>query len=98
MLKLIEKLKPKSIVSIHTPAACIDDSENTDLGSRLADKSSFPLVLDWDIKTPGSFGTWGKENGLSVITYELPDESIGDIRKFYDCIFSFSIVALSKTP
>jgi protein MpaA len=29
-------------------------------------------VRDVGYPTPGSFGTWGAEQGLSVITYEFP--------------------------
>ncbi len=81
LLGLIERLKPKSIISIHAPAACIDDPDNTAIGAWLAERTNLPHLLDWDIETPGSLGTWGKENGLPVITVELPDESIGDIMK-----------------
>ena len=31
-----------------------------------------PLVADVGYPTPGSFGTWGGERGLEVVTYELP--------------------------
>lgn len=39
-----------------------------------------PLVQGVGYPTPGSFGTWGAEQGVSVVTYEFPlitpDEAI----------------------
>jgi protein MpaA len=31
-----------------------------------------PLEPDVGYATPGSFGSWGQEHGVSVITYEFP--------------------------
>ncbi len=79
ILNLISELKPKFIVSIHSPAACIDDPADTDIGRWLSSRTELPHLLEWDIETPGSLGTWGKENGLPVITYELPNDSLDNI-------------------
>jgi protein MpaA len=42
------------------------------LGRWLAAKTGMPLVTDVGYPTPGSFGTWGAERGVPVITYEFP--------------------------
>ena len=84
LIDLIDKLRPKTIISIHAPAGLIDDPEDTQIGAWLAQKTGLPHVTDWDIVTPGSMGTWGKENNIPIITYELPDASIQNIRKIHE--------------
>lgn len=41
------------------------------------------LVEDIGYPTLGSFGTWGKENDVSIITVELPYKSIREHRECY---------------
>jgi protein MpaA len=72
LLALIDELEPASAVALHAPLACIDDPGHTHLGRRLAKRTGMPLVQDVGYPTPGSFGSWGKDRGLPVITYELP--------------------------
>jgi murein peptide amidase A len=31
-----------------------------------------PLVMDVGYPTPGSFGSWGADHGVPVVTYEFP--------------------------
>jgi protein MpaA len=71
-MRLIEDLKPKAVISLHAPLACIDDANASELGRWLADRTGLSLVKDVGYPTPGSFGTWGRENGVPVITYEFP--------------------------
>ena len=72
LLALIAELRPAVVVALHAPLACIDDAAGSALGARLAARSGLPLVRDVGYPTPGSFGTWGGERGLPVITYEFP--------------------------
>lgn len=72
LIALVHELKPQTVIALHAPLACIDDSNESDLGRWLADRTGLPLVRDVGYPTPGSFGTWGAEQGLSVITYEFP--------------------------
>ena len=72
LMSLVEDLNPDAVVALHAPLACIDDPGSTPLGRRLADRTGLPLVADVGYATPGSFGTWGAERGLSVVTYEFP--------------------------
>ena len=81
LLNLISEIKPKIIISIHSDAACIDDPDNSEIGKWLSKYTKLPHILEYDHPTPGSLWTWGKENGISIITYELPDQSINTIRK-----------------
>ena len=71
LIQLIRELHPKAVISLHAPLACIDDANASPLGKWLADRTGLPFVQDVGYPTPGSFGTWGKENGVPVITYEF---------------------------
>jgi murein tripeptide amidase MpaA len=72
LLSLIDELRPDAVIALHAPLACIDDAHNSDLGQRLAARTGLPLVRDVGYPTPGSFGSWGSEHGVPVITYEYP--------------------------
>jgi protein MpaA len=72
LLRLIGELHPGAVVALHAPLACIDDMKQSALGRRLAERTGMPLVTDVGYPTPGSFGTWGSENGVPVVTYEFP--------------------------
>jgi murein peptide amidase A len=72
LLSLITELEPAAVVALHAPLACIDDMNQSTLGRRLAEKTGMPFVTDVGYPTPGSFGTWGAEHGVPVVTYEFP--------------------------
>ncbi len=72
LLNLVDELEPQAVVALHAPLACIDDPGETPLGRWLAKRTGLPLVRDVGYPTPGSFGSWGKDQGVSVVTYELP--------------------------
>ena len=71
LIRLIETLQPEAAVALHAPLACIDDPNSSPLGVWLAERTGLPLVPDVGYPTPGSFGTWGAEQGLPVVTYEF---------------------------
>jgi len=72
LLALIAELRPDAVVALHAPLACIDDANTSALGARLAARTGMPLVRDVGYPTPGSFGSWGSEHGVPVVTYEFP--------------------------
>jgi protein MpaA len=72
LIALIGELEPATVVALHAPLACIDDPPGSALGRWLARQTHLPQVKDVGYPTPGSFGTWGAEQGLPVITYEFP--------------------------
>ena len=72
LMALIQELKPDAVVALHAPLACIDDANDSALGRWLSERTGLPLVADVGYATPGSFGTWGSEQGLPVVTYEFP--------------------------
>lgn len=69
---LASLLKPKSILSVHSPIGCIDAPERTPLVDSLQTVFGLPWVADIGYSTPGSFGTWCAENGVECVTLELP--------------------------
>jgi protein MpaA len=72
LLRLIEELSPPVVVALHAPLACIDDAKEGPLAHWLAERTGLPLVSDVGYPTPGSFGSWGGEQGVGVVTYEFP--------------------------
>ena len=76
LLSLIERLKPRAIVSLHSALACVDDSGASHLGRQLADRCALPFLTEIGYPTPGSMGTWAGEQGLNLVTLELEDASL----------------------
>lgn len=72
LLALIERLRPDAVVALHAPLACIDDANGSPLGRWLSQRTGMPLVRDVGYPTPGSFGAWGGDHGVPVVTYEFP--------------------------
>ena len=72
LLALLADLRPEVAIALHAPLACIDDANQSALGRWLAERTGLPFVTDVGYPTPGSFGTWGREHELPVITYEFP--------------------------
>jgi protein MpaA len=72
LIKLIRKLQPTEILSIHSPLACVEALTVTPLTSFLAKISQTPYKEDIGYPTPGSLGTWCRENSVHCVTWELP--------------------------
>lgn len=72
LMALIADLAPDAVVALHAPLGCIDDAHASQLGRRLAARTGMPLVRDVGYPTPGSFGSWGSDQGIPVVTYEFP--------------------------
>jgi protein MpaA len=71
LIRLIGELGPEAVISLHAPLACIDDANASPLGKWIANRTGLRFVQDVGYPTPGSFGTWGREHGVRVITYEF---------------------------
>jgi murein peptide amidase A len=71
LMRLVRELEPEAVVALHAPLGCIDDHQESSLARWIAGKTGLPLVADVGYPTPGSFGTWGGEQGLTVVTYEF---------------------------
>ena len=76
LIGLVKKLRPKQIVTLHGPLACIDDPDQSPLGKWLAEQTKMPLVTEIGYPTPGSFGTWCCEQNIPIITWEFPHQPI----------------------
>lgn len=72
LIGLIDELKPEAVVALHASLACIDDAKRGPLAHWLAERTGLPLVSGVGYPTPGSFGTWGGEKDIVVVTYEFP--------------------------
>ena len=79
LVQLIEDVEPEAVVALHAPLACIDSLHPGPLARWVAKRTGLPLVDDVGYPTPGSFGTWGAERGLPVVTYEFALASIDDV-------------------
>jgi len=80
LLSLLERLKPRAIVSLHAALACIDDAGNSQLGRELAARCALPLTSEIGYPTPGSMGTWASEQRLTLVTWELEAASLYDLK------------------
>ncbi len=76
LLSLIEHLKPRAIISLHSALACVDDAGASHLGRQLADRCALPFLTEIGYPTPGSMGTWAGERGLNLVTLELENASL----------------------
>lgn len=83
MIDIVEKLKPDLIIALHAPLACIDDPRLSQAGRILSNHSGLELIDDIGYPTPGSFGTWAKENDHHLITFEFPRQSIEKLSAKY---------------
>ena len=80
LLSLIERLKPRAIVTLHAALACIDDAGSSHLGRQLAERCALPLIGEIGYPTPGSMGTWAGERELTLVTWELEAASLYDLK------------------
>lgn len=80
LISLIERLRPRAVVSLHAALACIDDAGNSHLGRQLAARCALPLLTEIGYPTPGSMGTWASEQGLTLVTWELEVASLYDLK------------------
>ncbi len=80
LLSLLDSLKPRAVISIHTALACVDDAGNSRLGRQLASRCGLPLLTEIGYPTPGSMGTWATEQNLTLVTWELEDASLYDLK------------------
>ena len=83
LIKLIHEIKPKLIISIHGFLGCIDDPDASPIAKDIALRSGLELVPDVGYATPGSFGSWCKEQAIPIITYELPPQDITEMKQIH---------------
>lgn len=80
LLALLEKMKPRAVVTLHAALACIDDADSSFLGRQLSEKSGLRLE-PVGYPTPGSFGSWAREHDLNLVTYEFEAASPYELKE-----------------
>lgn len=80
LLSLIERVRPRAIVTLHSALACVDDAGDSHLGRQLAARCALPLVTQIGYPTAGSMGTWAGEQQLTLVTLELEDASLYQLK------------------
>ncbi len=85
VLRLMERIPPTKILSVHQPLACNNPDGPAGLGLAMlmAQYNGYPVEPYIGFPTPGSYGTYaGKELGIPMVTLELspgrPDEPAFD--------------------
>ncbi len=78
LMRLIEQLQPRVIVSIHSPYRVVNYDgplpDTLHLAEAMAAHNGYPVTASIGYPTPGSFGNWaGLERHIPTITLELPD-------------------------
>jgi protein MpaA len=77
LVTLIQKLSPEAILAMHAPMACIDAPVCTPMVESLCEAFWVPWHADIGYPTPGSLGTWCKQQkSPECITLELPRMSL----------------------
>lgn len=76
LLSLLERLRPRAVVTLHSALACVDDAGGSHLGRQLAERCALPFLTEIGYPTPGSMGTWASEQGLTLVTLELENASL----------------------
>jgi len=80
LISLLERLKPRAVITLHAALACIDDADDSFLGRQLSERSGLPFELV-TYATPGSFGSWALEHGMILVTYEFEAASAYDLKE-----------------
>ena len=76
IIDVIEKYKPKLILSLHAPYKIVNyDGPAEDVAQKISDIIGYPVEASIGYPTPGSFGTYcGVERNIPTITLELDEE------------------------
>ena len=87
LISIIEKNKPKLILTIHAPYKVVNyDGPAKEIAQKISDIIGYPTEESIGYPTPGSFGTWaGIEKQIPTITLELDEEC--DIKELEKPVF-----------
>ena len=86
IMTVISRHKPRLIVSLHEPLACVNyNGPSIRIARRISKLTGLPVTGDVGYPCPGSMGTYyGFERRLPLITLELPQGEIDT--EFYSAI------------
>jgi protein MpaA len=79
LISLLDRMKPRAVIALHSALACIDDLDSSFLAQQLSERSGLPLEIV-SYATLGSFGSWAEEQELNLVTYELEPASPYDLK------------------
>ena len=76
VIDIIEKNKPKLILTLHAPYKVVNyDGPAKEISEKISKIIGYPVEESIGYPTPGSFGTWaGIERNIPTITLELDEE------------------------
>ena len=78
IMSIVSKFRPRLIVSLHEPLACVNyNGSCVRIARRISNMTGLSAVGDIGYPCPGSMGNYyGVDKRLPVITLELPEESV----------------------
>ena len=76
LIKTIENIAPKLIISLHAPYKVVNyDGNAKQIAEKISNIIGYPVKESIGYPTPGSFGTWaGIEKNIPTITLELDEK------------------------
>ena len=76
VIDIINKTKPKLILTLHAPYKVVNyDGPASEISKKISKIIGYPVEESIGYPTPGSFGTWaGIERNIPTITLELDEE------------------------
>jgi protein MpaA len=83
LLELIETQQIEQVVSLHAPLSCVDCASDWELADELAERLGLKRVRDIGHPMTGSMGSWASEAGIRLITLEIEDLALVEIRRKY---------------
>lgn len=87
LIRLIERIKPKLILTLHAPYKIVNyDGPAEYISEKISKIIGYPVEKSIGYPTPGSFGTWaGIERNIPTITLELDEKC--DIEELESPVF-----------
>lgn len=98
LVSLIQELSPNLVLSMHAPMGCIDAPRQSELVRALCDTMGLLWRPDIGYPTPGSLGTWCKEQkSPECVTLELPRMSLEALFERYGSNFAALLQKVDST-
>ncbi len=87
IIDIIEKNKPKLILTLHAPYKVVNyDGDAKEISEKISEIIGYPVEESIGYPTPGSFGTWaGIERSIPTVTLELDEEC--DVKELETPVF-----------
>ncbi len=76
LMNFIKVCPPQAVLSVHSWEPQINyDGPAQDLARAMAKKNGYKVTENIGYPTPGSLGTWGRDNHIPTVTLELPEKA-----------------------